>query len=100
MSGNTKVLSRIGPWGRTVIAEVVGNETIMCGNCRSLWLPVLEVHPSSVNKDNWCACPLFNVKEINTIHANLMHHCFPSTGSPGLSGGMRQPHTYVFAFFS
>src|SRR5436309_3214443 len=83
MSGGGKVLPTVRPCGRTVVAKVVGDEAIPCGNSLSLWLPIAEVHPSSVNKDNWCARALFDVGEIDAVRLKLMHHCFPSTGLPG-----------------
>src|ERR1700730_18874885 len=83
MSGNRKVLPRVRPWGGTVVAEVVGHEPVLSGNGLSLWLPIAEVHPSTVNKDNWYARSLFDVEEIDTAHPKLMHHRFPSTALLG-----------------
>ena len=83
MSGGRKVLPRVRPCGRTVVTKIIGHEPVLCGNSPSLWLPIAEVHPSSVNKDDWYARALFDVEEIDAVRLKLTHHSLLLLAYPG-----------------
>src|SRR5215831_4316484 len=55
------VLPVVRPWGRAVVAEIVGYEAVFGGDGLSLGFPVPKVHPSTVYKDNRRARSLIDV---------------------------------------
>src|SRR2546428_2598887 len=65
------LLTIVGPWGRTVIPVIVGNEAVVLGNGLSLRFPEPDVREGAMHEDDRSACPLFDVGQLHAVDTQL-----------------------------